>query len=82
MLSEGLTFSLRFAILNSAWGIGAVGSAFEWHSKGHGFESHMLHLKNPLKQRVLFFSCHLGAPHSVQVLREFGFSALHDLHIQ
>ena len=27
----------------SAWGIGAVGSAFEWHSKGQGFESPMLH---------------------------------------
>ncbi len=25
------------------WGISAVGSAFEWHSKGRGFESHMLH---------------------------------------
>ena len=24
-------------------GISAVGSAFEWHSKGRGFESHMLH---------------------------------------
>ena len=29
-----------------AWGIGAVGSAFEWHSKGQGFESPMLH-QNP-----------------------------------
>ena len=26
-------------------GISAVGSAFEWHSKGRGFESHMLHFK-------------------------------------
>ena len=25
------------------WGCGAVGSAFEWHSKGQGFESPQLH---------------------------------------
>ena len=29
-------------------GISAVGSAFEWHSKGQGFDSPMLHQsKNP-----------------------------------
>lgn len=27
-------------------GHGAVGSAFEWHSKGQGFESPWLHQKN------------------------------------
>ena len=31
------------------WGIGAAGSAFEWHSKGRGFESHMLHGRESLK---------------------------------
>lgn len=27
------------------WGIGAVGSAFDWQSKGQGFESPILHQK-------------------------------------
>ncbi len=26
------------------WGISSVGRAFEWHSKGQGFESPILHL--------------------------------------
>lgn len=25
------------------WGRGAAGSAFEWHSKGRGFDPHRLH---------------------------------------
>lgn len=29
------------------WGYGAAGSAFEWHSKGQGFESPYLHHKLP-----------------------------------
>ena len=32
-----------FVVVYRHWGISAVGSAFEWHSKGRGFESHMLH---------------------------------------
>lgn len=43
-------------------GIGEVGIALEWHSRGQGFESPMLHqvflVKNPYKLavlRVLFF---------------------------
>ncbi len=37
---------MRFTSLleaGSRWGISAAGSAFEWHSRGRGFESHMLH---------------------------------------
>ncbi len=33
----------HFMVVYRHWGISAVGSAFEWHSKGRGFESHMLH---------------------------------------
>lgn len=32
-----------FVVVYRHWGISAVGSAFEWHSKSRGFESHMLH---------------------------------------
>lgn len=28
------------------WGIGAAGSAFDWQSKGQGFEPPMLHQSN------------------------------------
>ena len=40
-------------------GISAVGSAFEWHSKGQGFDSPMLHHKRTLIliQRLAFFLC-------------------------
>ena len=31
--------------VEDVWGISAVGSAFEWHSKGQGFDSPMLHQK-------------------------------------
>ena len=30
------------------WGIGAVGSALEWHSRGHQFEPGMLHYDKTL----------------------------------
>ena len=33
----------RYIIFRSQWGCGAVGSASEWHSEGHGFESRQLH---------------------------------------
>ena len=36
------------------WGISAVGSAFEWHSKGRGFESHMLHERESLENTRYF----------------------------
>ena len=42
------------------WGIGAVGSALEWHSRGHGFKSRILHYRqkssrtrNPFKTEGL-----------------------------
>jgi hypothetical protein len=28
----------------TTWGISSVGRAFEWHSKGRGFESLILHI--------------------------------------
>ena len=28
----------------TTWGISSVGRAFEWHSKGQGFESPILHI--------------------------------------
>ena len=37
----GCNFIMYYYVL--FWGIGAVGSAFDWQSRGHGFESHMLH---------------------------------------
>ena len=36
-----------------SWGISAVGSAFEWHSKGRGFESHMLQKSYSRKPLIL-----------------------------
>ena len=33
--------------MKNLWGYSAVGSAFEWHSKGQGFESPYLHKKAP-----------------------------------
>ena len=39
----------------TTWGISAVGSAFEWHSKGQGFDSPMLHHFNVLR---IFFARH------------------------
>ena len=67
-----LTFYSAFDILTFAWGIGAVGSALEWHSRGHGFKSHMLHyLQKPLKQRFFCISqCLCGfeaIPHSITI---------------
>ena len=37
------------------WGIGAAGSAFEWHSKGRGFESHMLHFLKSFEDTEVIF---------------------------
>ena len=31
------------------WGIGAVGSALEWHSRGHGFKSRILHSRKTIR---------------------------------
>ena len=31
--------------MQSRWGISSVGRAFEWHSKGQGSDSPMLHFK-------------------------------------
>ena len=43
---EKISCAISFFVLKYLhWGISAVGSAFEWHSKGRGFESHMLHFK-------------------------------------
>ena len=44
---------------NALRGISAVGSAFEWHSKGQGFDSPMLHHKRTpiLIQRLAFSFC-------------------------
>lgn len=46
------------------WGIGAVGSALEWHSRGHGFKSRILHFRqkslrtrNPFKTEGLRVFC-------------------------
>ena len=36
----GLTSRRKYSIISLLWGYSAVGSAFEWHSKGHGFDSH------------------------------------------
>lgn len=45
--------------LDREWGIGAAGSAFEWHSKGRGFESHMLHEAENLDFEVFRFFARL-----------------------
>jgi hypothetical protein len=31
--------------ISTPWGCGAVGSASDWQSEGHGFESRQLHFK-------------------------------------
>ena len=44
-------------IVGTTRGISAVGSAFEWHSKGQGFDSPMLHHLDVLRsdpQDILF----------------------------
>ncbi len=41
------------------WGIGAAGSAFEWHSKGRGFESHMLHEKESFENTGFSDRCRI-----------------------
>ena len=45
------------------WGYSSAGRALEWHSRGHGFESHYLHIKKsdftgvyPENRTFLFFS--------------------------
>ena len=47
--------------VEDVWGISAVGSAFEWHSKGQGFDSPMLHHKG-IKQTLFLqrWLCHRG----------------------
>jgi hypothetical protein len=43
---------VQFFARLSVWGCSSIGRAFDWQSKGSGFESHQLHhiLKlNPLK---------------------------------
>ena len=45
--------------LNLQRGHGAVGSAFEWHSKGQGFESPCLHHKNIVHLYDIFL-CGIG----------------------
>ena len=51
-------------------GIGAVGSAFEWHSKGRGFESLMLHMNVGIKGNIRFTVDQQGSA------REMGSGAL------
>ena len=43
LLCAIIIFVARQVLLSGTWGISAVGSAFEWHSKGQGFDSPMLH---------------------------------------
>ena len=42
-LAKGATIRYIINCANYAWGIGAAGSAFDWQSRGHGFEPRMLH---------------------------------------
>ena len=40
-----LCFASKCVTIKQVRGISAAGSAFEWHSRGRGFESHLLHDK-------------------------------------
>ena len=61
ILKKNISCKFAFALLysDSLRGISAVGSAFEWHSKGRGFESHMLHYEKTeiVEYRDLYRAC-------------------------
>ena len=48
-----MSFLIKYARIDTSWGISSVGRALDWQSRGQGFKSLMLHHKNHEKSKGL-----------------------------